>query len=326
MSKSQNQISELEQDKKNEITLKRLIFKFQEYGSETSYLLEWCRLWEATVDGFDAAYMLEEALSEDQTIGDVEASCKKNRKKANAKPKWKPTTHKKRHAYNYFVIVQNQKYKDAKSELSFKERSSAIKNLWEEVKGNPTELKVYKDMADQDRDRYDREIAVEREQAIADGLLPPDRDVNKPKKALNAYFFWLKDNRESITQECELKGPLLNKELGSRWRQMDDVAKERWLQMALDDKERFKREMQEYNDNLALEGASDDEVIEAIQEQVAPSVPVAAPVPVPVPVPVVVAPVVLEPEPEPKPEPKKVMKPKKQRKRRVRKKKVQAAQ
>ncbi len=309
MSKSKNFMSQeqidIEKDKKNERQRMKISHIFEECGEKTEFLLDVFDYLENTVGGFEKELLLEDFHSEDVLLEDIRSMCKKNHKKANAKPKWKPMTTKKKHAYNYFVIEQNKKYKaeESSKNMTFKERCEKTKQLWNETKANPKLYKVYVDLAQQDKERYEREVAAEREQAIAEGLLPPDEDVNKPKRSLNAYFFWLKDHRSSVATETKLKGVELNKELGARWRQMSDSDKSVWLEKAANDKERFRLEMIAYTNKLALEGASDDDVV--IEQE-----PVPKPQVVPDPV-VEELTQIVEPEPD--------LKLNKKRKRRVRK-------
>ena len=86
------------------------------------------------------------------------------------------------------------------------------------------------------------------------------KDPNAPKNPMNAYFFYVKENRESYkAKHSDLKMTEITKALGSQWKEMNEKEKEvcplrnRYLhlqpyqKLADADKERYKKEMEEYN-------------------------------------------------------------------------------
>ena len=309
------------QEQRNERFRVKLAHTFQKYGQCAKFLLETYAYHEKTIEGFDKQYLLEDFCPKGETYDEAMNKCKKNIKKANSKPKWVSKTRKVKSAYNYYVMEQNQKWKDEKKDLSFNERSKALSNGWNKIKGT-RKCKKYEDMNSQDRERYNRELEAEKEQAIADGLLQPKDD--RPKKPLNGYFFYSNKCRSKVSEETGLTGVEVNKELGSRWGSMTETEREPWLKMALDDKERYLAELKEYYDRKALENTSDDEVVvgeqDALLNQVGDSQQAGNQEPQQL---VVESDheVVVEPEPEPEPEPvkKELTVKKKRRRRRVQK-------
>tara|TARA_Y100000310_G_scaffold26659_1_gene25435 strand:+ start:102 stop:1079 length:978 start_codon:yes stop_codon:yes gene_type:complete len=260
---SESNQNQLIQEQQNERLRVKLAHTFQKYGPCAKFLLDVYNYQEKTIRGFDKEYLLEDFCPKGETCVESMNKCKKNIKKANSKPKWVSKTRKVKSAYNYYVMEQNQKWKDENKSLSFNERSKGLSDGWNKIKGT-RKCKKYEDMNSQDRERYNQELEAEKEQAIADGLLQPKDD--KPKKAMNGYFFYSNKCRSKVSEEIGLSGVEVNKELGSRWRSMSDDEKEPWLKMSMEDKERYKSELKVYMDRKAMENMSDDEVVVGEQD------------------------------------------------------------
>uniref|UniRef100_A0A914PEN3 HMG box domain-containing protein n=1 Tax=Panagrolaimus davidi TaxID=227884 RepID=A0A914PEN3_9BILA len=78
------------------------------------------------------------------------------------------------------------------------------------------------------------------------------KDENAPKPAQSAYNLWYRENRETIIKEKRLKN--LSKAANAAWKKLKDKSK--WEEMAKEDKERYQREMNEYNGNDGKSSAS----------------------------------------------------------------------
>ena len=74
-----------------------------------------------------------------------------------------------------------------------------------------------------------------------------EKDENKPKRAMSAYFFFMGENREKITKEG-FKGKDVMTEAGRIWGNMKDTDKAKYEEMAKRDKDRYVREMKEYEE------------------------------------------------------------------------------
>uniref|UniRef100_A0A914YFC9 HMG box domain-containing protein n=1 Tax=Panagrolaimus superbus TaxID=310955 RepID=A0A914YFC9_9BILA len=64
-----------------------------------------------------------------------------------------------------------------------------------------------------------------------------------PKGALSAYMIWFRESRESIREGSKVKN--LQKAAKFAWKKLED--KSEWEQKAKEDKERYQREMEEFN-------------------------------------------------------------------------------
>uniref|UniRef100_A0A0N5A0G0 HMG box domain-containing protein n=1 Tax=Parastrongyloides trichosuri TaxID=131310 RepID=A0A0N5A0G0_PARTI len=69
------------------------------------------------------------------------------------------------------------------------------------------------------------------------------RDPNAPKRALSAFFFWLKDNRERI-KKPGMGVADVAKLAGVEWNALTD--KKIWEKKAEEDKKRYERDLESY--------------------------------------------------------------------------------
>lgn len=65
------------------------------------------------------------------------------------------------------------------------------------------------------------------------------RPVGVPKKPASAFFLWMNDNRKAVEAEVGLKGAMLVRVLGERWKSLDERTKELYKQRALEAKKSF---------------------------------------------------------------------------------------
>lgn len=135
-------------------------------------------------------------------------------------------------------------------------------HMWKNL--SPDERTTWEARAQQDKERYDRELQT---------YLPPpghdkhgvflDEDVRAsrmgrkrkaardplaPKRSSGAYVFFTNDSRAIILEENPgISFIDLGKELGERWRSLNAMERQKYEQIAAQDKIRFKQEMAEYN-------------------------------------------------------------------------------
>uniref|UniRef100_A0A0K0EL98 HMG box domain-containing protein n=1 Tax=Strongyloides stercoralis TaxID=6248 RepID=A0A0K0EL98_STRER len=69
------------------------------------------------------------------------------------------------------------------------------------------------------------------------------KDPNAPKRALSAFFFWLKENRERI-KKPGMGVAEVAKAAGLEWNALTD--KKKWEKKAEDDKKRYERDLENY--------------------------------------------------------------------------------
>jgi hypothetical protein len=130
----------------------------------------------------------------------------------------------------------------------------------------PEEKATWEARAEQDKIRYDAEIAayVPPPGHDARGVLIEDyrprrknkratKDPHAPKRASGAYVFFTNDARPKVLQDCPgIKFVDLGKELGKRWRALPPEEKKKYEDMAAEDKVRFQMEMQQYTASQAV--------------------------------------------------------------------------
>lgn len=81
----------------------------------------------------------------------------------------------------------------------------------------------------------------------------PKKDLNAPKRNKNPYMIFSDNNREKIkTENKDLKLGDISKELGRTWKLLDEEEKEKYIKLAEKDKERYKNDLDEYNNKLYL--------------------------------------------------------------------------
>tara|TARA_B100001094_G_C18078051_1_gene743664 strand:- start:319 stop:747 length:429 start_codon:yes stop_codon:yes gene_type:complete len=88
------------------------------------------------------------------------------------------------------------------------------------------------------------------------------KDPNLPKRAQSAYFHFSSDKRPNIMETLKKKDgkvdvTLVSKELGSMWKALSDKKKKPYELQATKDKERYEKEMKEYNEKKSSSESSD---------------------------------------------------------------------
>jgi structure-specific recognition protein 1 len=75
------------------------------------------------------------------------------------------------------------------------------------------------------------------------------KDKDAPKKAISAYFFYIKERRDSITKELpNLNNKEIVKKMSEEWNALRDDKKKPYVQKALEDKKRYEKEKADYDD------------------------------------------------------------------------------
>ena len=74
------------------------------------------------------------------------------------------------------------------------------------------------------------------------------KDPNAPKRALSAYNYFMKENRESIKSKmpADTKNTEVVAEIGKQWSALSDAKKKKYNKMAAKDQERYAKEMEQY--------------------------------------------------------------------------------
>merc|ERR1719316_370783 len=77
-----------------------------------------------------------------------------------------------------------------------------------------------------------------------------EKDPNKPKRGMSAYFMWLNENRAKIMKEQGFSGKdiaKIGKFAGEAWGKMSEADKAPFVKKAEADKQRYEREMANYD-------------------------------------------------------------------------------
>ena len=79
---------------------------------------------------------------------------------------------------------------------------------------------VYKEIAEQDKDRYARQL--EQINKLKKDNMGKDEHLDKPKKCLSAYMIFVRETRQKVTHEYpDMKVLDVMKEVGRRWQSID---------------------------------------------------------------------------------------------------------
>ena len=83
------------------------------------------------------------------------------------------------------------------------------------------------------------------------------KDPNKPKRAKTAFMYYCEQHRPALLEKEKKKGQKINigniaKALGKSWKKLKDGDKSKWNSLALKDKERYEKEIAEYNEKNGL--------------------------------------------------------------------------
>lgn len=123
------------------------------------------------------------------------------------------------------------------------------------------EKKRFADMAEKDKQRYDREMATYTPPAGEGGRKRKKKDPNAPKRPLSAFFLFCHDERPNVKALYpSYSVGEVAKELGERWNKVTPETKQKYEKSASKDKLRYEQDMNNYRNkkNKAAEVAAAD--------------------------------------------------------------------
>ena len=92
-------------------------------------------------------------------------------------------------------------------------------------------------------------IIINKRRVMGKGSKKNKKDKDAPKKAISAYFFYIKERRDSITKEQpNLNNKEIVKKMSEEWNVLSDDKKKPYVQKALEDKKRYEKEKADYDD------------------------------------------------------------------------------
>jgi structure-specific recognition protein 1 len=179
-------------------------------------------------------------------------------------------------AYLFFSNAKRDQVKLENPDIAGKVGDIAKKlgEMWKEL--SDADKEPYNKMAEQDKERYAREMA---------NYTPPEntgepspkkkkvkKDPNAPKKSLSAYLFFSNAKRDQVKLENpDIAGKVgdIAKKLGEMWKELSDADKEPYNKMAEQDKERYAKEMEAYNakQSAGSDGTVKEEVALKVEDK-----------------------------------------------------------
>lgn len=183
----------------------------------------------------------EEEQSEEE---EEEEPVKKRRQK-----KWKDPNKPKRNMSAFFLYSQayRSQVKEDNPEAKF---GDIAKILSKQFKALPErETKKWQSKAEKDKIRYQEDMKHY--------VAPPEpagkkkkrkKDPNAPKRNMSAFFLYSCGNRAQVKEENpEAKFGDIAKIISTQFKALNDRERAKWDKKAVEDKERYNREMEEYN-------------------------------------------------------------------------------
>jgi len=155
---------------------------------------------------------------------------KKNRRKRRKRDPTQPK--RPQSAYFFFAQEMRATLKEQYPNESLMEISKRLGQAWHALEDNAKT--PFQTKADAAKAIYTREMTAWRAKQ------PP-----KIKKPATAYNFFMKEHRaEILSANPELTQSQAMVEVGKAWKAADDATKAKYTTMALEDKKRYKREME----------------------------------------------------------------------------------
>ncbi|CAJ1990557.1 TDP1 / high mobility group protein [Leishmania donovani] len=172
---------------------------------------------------------------------------KKDKESARGKKEKKPDDYPKGALSPYIIFVNEnrEKLKAKHPDMKNTDLLSEMGNLWK--KASEEEKSRYQKLADEDKLRYDREMAA----YIARGGAvfkrggkkakreKKEKDPQAPKRALTAYFFFASDYR---AKHANIPAKQQMSEAGAAWGKMSAEEKKPYEELAAKDKKRYEAE------------------------------------------------------------------------------------
>ena len=174
--------------------------------------------------------------------------------------------------YICFCMCKRPELKEKHPELTNKDITSELGKLWQTIKNNPSELQIFKEMVNKDKERFQNEMS---QQPITEKKTKKDKNADGVQKNLSGYIIFCKDVRETVkTENPEINNKQIMTEMGLRWKNADENTKKKYEQLASADKERYLREKSAHSADDG--GASESKEVEPEPQ---PEVVVESPVP-----------------------------------------------
>jgi upstream-binding transcription factor len=181
-----------------------------------------------------------EEEGEDEMMEEPKSSKKKKKKKKKKKTR-DPNTP--RRPWSAFMIFANEKREEVRAlnpDLKKNDVGKELGRIWKELPENHKQN--FRNRAAEDKKRY---------------LEEKKKDPNAPKPPLSSFMFFSIEHRVLMRQEDpSLTVTDISKKLGALWRSMPPDQKQKYVELAAKDKQRFQLEMQDFQATKNDETAS----------------------------------------------------------------------
>mmetsp|Transcript_1151 Transcript_1151/g.2125 ORF Transcript_1151/g.2125 Transcript_1151/m.2125 type:complete len:315 (-) Transcript_1151:53-997(-) len=161
-------------------------------------------------------------------------------------------------AYLLYQNAMRDQFKRENPGMTFGQLAKYTSHMYKNL--TPEEKAAWVARADQDKARYEAELATyvpppghDARGVVIEEFRPRRRnkksikDPAAPKRASGAYVFFTNEQRPLLTREYPgITFVEMGRVMGERWRALDAHEKQRFEDMAAEDKVRFKLQMQEY--------------------------------------------------------------------------------
>jgi len=146
----------------------------------------------------------------------------KKRRRDPARPKRAMTP------FLYYACEMRVQLKENGAKMTLPDQSRHIALLWKSV--TDEEKKVYVTLSETDKARYRDQMS----------RYEPPKKVKRPR---SSYAFFMKDTRKEIAAKNPEKNPReLMGYIAAAWREISDTVKDKYSQMATEDKVRYEEE------------------------------------------------------------------------------------
>jgi len=167
----------------------------------------------------------------------------------NAKPKGKMT------AYAFFVQTCRDEHKKLHPDenVQFTEFSRQCSERWKTM--SEKEKGKFHEMAEEDKVRHAKEMAnytpppgeTKGRRARRPRGMKKEKDPNKPKRALSAFFYYANEERPKVrASNPDFSVGEVAKELGRQWNELSATEKAPFEKSAADDRARYDEAMKSY--------------------------------------------------------------------------------
>ena len=161
-------------------------------------------------------------------------------------------------AYICFCVAERLEMRENYPDIDNKSITRMLAEKWNKIKGDDKKIQLFKDMANEDKDRYNKEMS---ENNLEHKSKKGKKNADGPVKNLSAYIHYCKHMRPLLTSDGSLSNKDIVSEMGRRWKLLKDENPEeftRFEKIALEDKERYSKDKE--NKNTVDDGNIEEEV------------------------------------------------------------------